>query len=250
MIGADQHVEAAAVARIGVEDFAVVVPVEYAGAGALFAGKRRHFVIVHRLAAGLFLRRRRDVIVEVEVAAARRHPFEVPAHARFEFIDLRQRGARHDDERHVALREVDDGTVKMIGQERAARAAGFPVGAEHEVIDDQLALAAEQVGQGFLAARPVEHVSLVDFHPGQLAPLFAQRIARAAKSFFLGEVRLAGGEPFVLGDDAMRFHGSLLDATAEPASSSRRRRHRAASEWRCGRRRARRTPVSSAWRRP
>src|SRR3984893_10081826 len=69
VIGADQHIEAAAVARIGVEDFAVLVLIEHAGAGALFARKRGHFIVVHGLAAGLFLGRRRDVIVEVEVVA-------------------------------------------------------------------------------------------------------------------------------------------------------------------------------------
>ncbi len=190
------------------------------------------------------------MIVEVEVAAERRHPFEVPAHAAFEFFDLRQRRARRDEKRHVALREMNHGAVEMIGQQRTARAAGFPVGAEHEVIDDQLALAAEQVGQRLLAVRSVEHVSLVDLHPGQLASFFAQRVARFRERLFLGEMRLAGGKPFVLGDDAMRFHGLFLDATARPASSSRCRRRRAASGWRCGRRRARRMPASSVWRRP
>jgi len=71
----------------------------------------------------------------------------MPAHAPLEFFDLGERRARDHDEGHVALRKMDHPAVEMIGQERTARAAFFPVGAEHEVIDDQLALAAEQIGQ-------------------------------------------------------------------------------------------------------
>src|SRR5271155_1086934 len=138
----------------------------------------------------------------------------------------------------------------MIGEQRAARAAGFPAGPEHEVIDDQLAFAAEQAGKRLLAVRPDEYVSLVDLHPWQLAALPAQRVARLRKSLFLGEVGLAGCKPFVAGNDLVRFHVTLLNAIRRPASSSRRRRRRAPSGWRCGRRRARRRSASSVSRRP
>ena len=46
-----------------------------------------------------------------------------------------------------AERAMDDGAVEMIGEERAARAALLPIRAKHEVIDDQLAFAAKQLGQ-------------------------------------------------------------------------------------------------------
>ena len=69
------------------------------------------------------------------------------------------------------------GAVEMIGEERAARAAFLPAGTEHEVIDEQLAAAAEQVGERLLAAGPVEHVALVDLNPGQFAALPAELVA-------------------------------------------------------------------------
>jgi hypothetical protein len=40
----------------------------------------------------------------------------MPAHAAFEFFDLRQRRARHDHERDIALRKMGHGAVEMIGQ--------------------------------------------------------------------------------------------------------------------------------------
>jgi hypothetical protein len=96
--------------------------------------------------------------------------------------------------------------VEVIGEQRAARAALLPVRAEHEVIDDQLALAAEQIGERLLAVRGVEHVVLVDLLPRQLAPFAAQRITRARERLFVGEMRLAGSKPFIVRDDLVRLH--------------------------------------------
>ena len=151
----------------------------------------------------------------------------MPAHAPLERLDLRQRRARHDHEGDVALREVGDRAVEMIGEQRTTRAALLPVRAEHEVVDDQLAVFAEKLGQRFLAVRAIEHVILLDFLPGQLAALAAERVARARKCFFLREMRLAGNEPLVMGDDFMRLHVALLirspmeQANAGSASATR-----------------------------
>ena len=65
----------------------------------------------------------------------------------------------------IALRQMNGGAVEMVGQERAARAALLPARTEHEVIDDQLAAAVEQVGQRLLATGSVEHIGLVDLDP-------------------------------------------------------------------------------------
>ena len=35
----------------------------------------------------------------------------------------------------------------VIGDERAAAAAFFPIGTEHEVVDDELGLVAEEIGE-------------------------------------------------------------------------------------------------------
>ena len=156
----------------------------------------------------------------IEVAAERRQPFEFPAHALLERLDFRQRCARHDDERHVALRKMNRGAVEMIGQIRAARAALLPAGTEHEVIDDELALAAEQIGQGFLAVRTVEHVSLFDLFPRQRAALAGELVARFRECFLLGEIGLARGDPFVVRNDFVRFHIMHL-VTASAACGQR-----------------------------
>jgi hypothetical protein len=47
--------------------------------------------------------------------------------------------------------KMDHGAVEMIGEKRAAGAALHPARPKHEVIDHQLALAAEQVGEVFVS---------------------------------------------------------------------------------------------------
>src|SRR6185437_3374170 len=97
IVGADQDIEAAAVGRIGVKHLAGVALAEHAGAGALLARKVfDYLVIVQHLAAGLFFRRKGDLIIGIEIAAERRHPFEAPAHALLERLDFGERGARDD----------------------------------------------------------------------------------------------------------------------------------------------------------
>jgi hypothetical protein len=83
------------------------------------------------------------------------------------------------------VREVHGTTIDVIGEERAARAALFPVGPEHEVIHDQLAAAVEQLGERLFAVRAVEGVLLVDFHPGQLASLARERITLTCERLLL-----------------------------------------------------------------
>ena len=56
---------------------------------------------------------------------------------RLEGLELGERRARDRDEGDVALREVDDDAVEVVGPERAALAAGLPLGREHEVVDDR-----------------------------------------------------------------------------------------------------------------
>ena len=49
------------------------------------------------------------------------------------------------------MRKVDGGAVEMVSQKGATRATGVPAWSEHEVIDDELAAAAEQIGERLLA---------------------------------------------------------------------------------------------------
>ncbi|MCY1403490.1 hypothetical protein D9M71_186740 [compost metagenome] len=102
--------------------------------------------------------------------------------------------------------EVLVGPVDVVGEEGAAGATFLPVGAEHEVVDDQGAATVEQVGQGFPAVRPFEGVDLVDTDPGQRPPLGAEPVPFTGKGLFLAQQLLAGMQPFFAGN-----HGVLVD---------------------------------------
>ena len=94
----------------------------------------------------------------------------------------------------------------VVGFERAARAAHVQVVPPHEVVHDELAVVAEQVGERLLALGRVEHVGLLDLDPGQGAPLGADEVAHAGQRLLVLQMRLAGGEPFVAGYDLVDLH--------------------------------------------
>ncbi len=75
----------------------------------------------------------------------------MPVHAFFEGGDFGERGTRNGHEGDVVVREVEVGAVYGIGDEGAGGAALGPArfGAEHEMVDDELAAAVEQIGEGF-----------------------------------------------------------------------------------------------------
>jgi hypothetical protein len=56
--------------------------------------------------------------------------------------------------------------VEVVGPERADATAGLVLRVEHEVVDEELAAAVEQLGQRLLAVGAVEHVFLLDALPG------------------------------------------------------------------------------------
>jgi hypothetical protein len=69
------------------------------------------------------------------------------------------------------------GGVDVVGTERAADAALLPIGAEHEMLDDELVSALKQVSKRLLALDRVKDICLVDRDPRQLAPLGAQPVS-------------------------------------------------------------------------
>lgn len=99
-------------------------------------------------------------------------------------------GNRHH--RDVVVSQVQVGAVDVVGQERTTGAARVPAFGEHEVIDDQLAVVAEQVDQFQIAVWALEAVVLVDLHPGQGAAFGAEFVAFFGEGFFVGQVLLAG----------------------------------------------------------
>src|SRR5207245_5721242 len=105
VVGAEENIQAAAIGRIGMEDFSNCVLVKNAEAGSFFAGKFSLTVVVVDLAFGHFVFSKRNVIVVVEVVAVGGDPLEVPAHALLESLDCGI-GAREtaEDETSRALR--------------------------------------------------------------------------------------------------------------------------------------------------
>src|SRR3954452_4887122 len=96
--------------------------------------------------------------------------------------------------------------IDMVGGERAARADMVRARRQHEVIDGELAMAAEQIAKRAFALGAFEDIGLLDSDPGQLPALRAQCVEFVRHGTLPGEKRLAGGEPFFARNDGM-LHG-------------------------------------------
>src|SRR6516165_3980094 len=112
--------------------------------------------------------------------------------------------------------EVHDYAVEIVRPTRAMRATGIPIRTEHEVIDDQLTAAVEQLRQGRVSLRALEYISLVHALPGQLAALLAQPIAQARELLLLDQELLARSDPFVVRNDLVLCHCDLLRPHGTP----------------------------------
>ena len=82
-----------------------------------------------------------------------------------------------------------------------------PLGPEHEVVDNELAPAGEQVRKRLGTARALEHVLLLDLLPRQLAPLPAQFVANPAELLFLRQQFFALRDPILIGNHLVIRHG-------------------------------------------
>jgi len=71
------------------------------------------------------------------------------------------------------------------------------------VVNDQLAVLAEQVGQLQFAVWAVKLVVLVDFDLGQRAALGAEAVAFFGEGLFVGQMLFARSEPFFSRYDRM-----------------------------------------------
>src|SRR6266403_1451604 len=120
------------------------------------------------------------------------------------------------------MRQVHLHAVAVVGHEGAARATLLPPRGEHEVLHQQLAATSEQFGERAPALGRVENVVLIDAHPRQRAALASDLVAEARQLLFVRQQRLALGNPFVPGYDAMVF-GAYL---GNPGSADYVRSHR------------------------
>ena len=79
--------------------------------------------------------------------------------------------AKRTSHRYVARVQVWEGTVDGVGHRGARRATCLVAGAEHEVVDEQLSAAVEELRQLARALVGLEAVLLLEWDPGQLAAL-------------------------------------------------------------------------------
>src|SRR5215470_13987128 len=198
VVRADGYVKAAGIGRVRVENISSGVFVKRTEAGPFFNFERDRVEIVVWLALFDVRPCERNFVVEIEVVLVRREPFKFPAHALLECLNLRERRARNDKEGDVARVQVRNGAVKMIGEQGTARATFDPVRAEHEMIDQELAAAGEEIGESFFAVWPIEDVVLFHFFPGKFATLLAEFVAETRKFLFFFKEGGPSCEPLVV----------------------------------------------------
>ena len=109
----------------------------------------------------------------------------------------------------------------------AAGAAVLPARVEHEVADDELPPAVEQVQQGGGAVGPLEHVVLLDLHHRQPATVGGEHVPGPGQLLLLGQQLLPGGQPLVVRNDLRQAHRALLSMAYQlrlmPAPRTHRR---------------------------
>jgi hypothetical protein len=101
---------------------------------------------------------------------------------------------------------MHDYAVEAVGPVRADRAPRSPLGAEHEVVDDELRASGEQLGQRPFAVLGIEDVLLVDGHPGEFPAAPGQLVTLAAVRLLCLEQCQAGLEVFLLASNRVCTH--------------------------------------------
>ena len=88
--------------------------------------------------------------------------------------------------------------VEAVRPERAVLTPLVPLRREHEVVDDELPPALEQITEGLTPVRRLEQVRLLDALPRQLAPPPIQLVARARELLLPRQQLDARLEPLVV----------------------------------------------------
>src|SRR5918912_1985633 len=101
------------------------------------------------------------------------------------------------------MRDLRSDAVRDRG---ADRAAGSPHRAEHEVVDEELRPAVEEIRERLRAVHRLEAVVLHDLDPRKLLPLLGQLITAVGELLLLGEQRLALGLPLLLAYNPVLSH--------------------------------------------
>src|SRR5579872_3059739 len=108
------------------------------------------------------------------------------------------------------VRQVHGNAVESIGDRRARRTTSRVIGPKHEVIDQELGAALEQVGKRSVSFIGGEPVGLVDAHPGQRLALPRQFVAATGQFLLGGEEIKSCSQPFVSCSGHVGRHGWFL----------------------------------------
>src|SRR5438034_59753 len=190
---------------MGVKDVTIFVFVEHTQPRKFVAHEFSHRVVVIHLVLLLIFLGERNVIVKIEITAVRRYPLEPPVHALFVWRELGQRRTRNDNQSYVAMREVPVRPVKMISQIGAAFATLFPARTEHEMINNQLAAALEQIGQSLFSLWAIKDILLLDLGHREFAPRRTKRVALASELLFPRQQILPSNQPLSFRHDLSLF---------------------------------------------
>jgi hypothetical protein len=127
-----------------------------------------------------------------------RDPGQPPHH-----LDLLDRRARHHRVGDVVIVEVREDFLDVVDLEAATDALCGRARSHHEVLDEELAAAVEQLGQRHFARGPVEDIGFFNLHPRQRSALFRQPVAKPRELLLLGKQSLPRRGPIRVGDDRM-----------------------------------------------
>src|SRR5436853_6243993 len=93
----------------------------------------------------------------------------------------------------------------MIGQIGAAFATLFPALTKHEMINDQLAAALEQISQRLFSVWAIKHIFLLDLDHREFAPSGTKRVALARELLFPRQQILPSDQPLTFRYDFCLF---------------------------------------------
>src|SRR3954470_13500071 len=96
--------------------------------------------------------------------------------------------------------------VETVGDRRAAWAACFELRAEHEVVDEELRVPVEQLGERLLPTIAVEGILLLNTHPRKLTTLPRQLVALTCVLLLARPQLPPGSQPLVARSDLVLGH--------------------------------------------
>ena len=134
--------------------WAAVVSGEDAGAVHVLAGLDRRAVVVDGASGGDVRRCERHAEIEVECAAVRRDPRKGPFHKAPDLLDPLERHARDRGECQVGMLEMLTRRIDMIRDAGTSFAEVVRPRRQHELINGEFAVAAEQICERHLPWGP------------------------------------------------------------------------------------------------